>query len=363
MPTARSRPPAACWPRTADGEGVVVVAGRPSYAESGEVAAEAAARPGRALPEATFLPALRRGNVLRRPRHGPGPGPAARPGRPRGGRAVVHGRLGLGARPARARHGRHPRLHGRRAGRTGDRGARPGAARRRPARATSPTAPWPSGRSAAGHFVVAVDGHPSRVGRRHADVVLPVRDGARAAGHDDQHRGPGQPARPEAGARPGFAWPDWMIAAELAAALGADLGLASVNDLWDEIERRRAGLRRASPSEVLDSDAAHDGILVPLAAAPVRPPRRRRARSTRCRCPASSRSSARARRRRPASPSRRRASTAPRRRHRAERRAARRPCCSGPGTGGDRAATAPQGRQLLAAPGRRAAASTTPAAR
>ena len=46
---------------------------------------------------------------------------------------------------------------------------------------------------------------------------------------------------------PGFAWPDWMIAAELAAALGADLGVRSVNDLADELERHRAGLRRPDP--------------------------------------------------------------------------------------------------------------------
>ncbi len=46
------------------GEGVVIVAGRPSYAESGEVAAEAVRALAAALPKATFLPALRRGNVF-----------------------------------------------------------------------------------------------------------------------------------------------------------------------------------------------------------------------------------------------------------------------------------------------------------
>ena len=48
----------------ADGEGVVIVLGRPSYAESGEVVAEAARALARSLPKATFLPALRRGNVF-----------------------------------------------------------------------------------------------------------------------------------------------------------------------------------------------------------------------------------------------------------------------------------------------------------
>ncbi len=46
------------------GEGVVVVAGRPSYAESGEVTAAALRVLAEALPKATFLPALRRGNVF-----------------------------------------------------------------------------------------------------------------------------------------------------------------------------------------------------------------------------------------------------------------------------------------------------------
>jgi len=62
---------------------------------------------------------------------------------------------------------------------------------------------------------------------------------------------------------PGFAWPDWMIAAELAAALGSDLRLASDNDLSDELARTApayAGLTQ----QVLHSDVAHDGILVPL---------------------------------------------------------------------------------------------------
>src|SRR5262249_56076934 len=62
---------------------------------------------------------------------------------------------------------------------------------------------------------------------------------------------------------PGFAWQDWMIAAELAAALGANLGVTSFNALADELEATApayAGLTQ----EVLHSDAAHDGIVVPL---------------------------------------------------------------------------------------------------
>src|SRR5690606_5282444 len=36
---------------------------------------------------------------------------------------------------------------------------------------------------------------------------------------------------------PGTARSDWMLAAELAFRLGADLGVTSVEDVWDEIER------------------------------------------------------------------------------------------------------------------------------
>jgi predicted molibdopterin-dependent oxidoreductase YjgC len=64
---------------------------------------------------------------------------------------------------------------------------------------------------------------------------------------------------------PGFAWPDWMIAAELATALGADLNVLDVADLAEELARTApayAGLTQ----EVLHSDAAHDGILVPMGA-------------------------------------------------------------------------------------------------
>jgi anaerobic selenocysteine-containing dehydrogenase len=67
---------------------------------------------------------------------------------------------------------------------------------------------------------------------------------------------------------PSACWPDWMIAVELAARLGSDLGVGSATELWDEIERlapSHSGLTRA----VLDSPGARDGIVVPLKATPV----------------------------------------------------------------------------------------------
>jgi NADH-quinone oxidoreductase subunit G len=64
---------------------------------------------------------------------------------------------------------------------------------------------------------------------------------------------------------PGTARADWMVAAELAFRLGGDLGVESVEDLWDEIERVspvHAGLT----VELLASEAATAGFVVPLPA-------------------------------------------------------------------------------------------------
>jgi len=114
----------------------------------------------------------------------------------------------------------------------------------------------------AGHFVVAVTGHPSESVDAHADVVLPCAVSHERAGTTTNIEGRVSRLGPKLSA-PGFAWPDWMIAVELAAALGSDLGLVSDNDLSDEVARTApayAGLTQ----QVLHSDVAHDGILVPL---------------------------------------------------------------------------------------------------
>ena len=105
-------------------------------------------------------------------------------------------------------------------------------------------------------------GHPSESVDAHADVVLPCAVTHERAGTTTNIEGRVSRLGPKLSA-PGFAWPDWMIAAELAAALGSDLGLANDNDLSDELARTApayAGLTQ----QVLHSDVAHDGILVPL---------------------------------------------------------------------------------------------------
>ena len=69
---------------------------------------------------------------------------------------------------------------------------------------------------------------------------------------------------------PGTARPDWMIAAELAFRLGADLGVSSAEELWEEIEElstAHAGLTLAALAANPDGLLAGRGLVEPLAAA------------------------------------------------------------------------------------------------
>jgi NADH-quinone oxidoreductase subunit G len=114
----------------------------------------------------------------------------------------------------------------------------------------------------AGHFVVAVTGHPSESVDAHADVVLPCAVAHERSGTTTNIEGRVSRLGQKLTA-PGFAWADWMIAAELAAALGADLGVTSANDLADEVHLTAPAYAGLTP-HVLASDIAHDGILVPI---------------------------------------------------------------------------------------------------
>jgi len=244
-----------------DGEGVVVVAGRPSYAESGEVAAEALRVLAGALPKATFLPALRRGNVFGALDMGLAPG-------------VLPGRVGLDAGRARftAAWGSVPADTGLStadilASMAGERDDGPGV-RALVLLGADPLSDFPDHAVAekalsAGHFVVAVTGHPSESVDAHADVVLPCAVSHERPGTTTNIEGRVSRLGPKI-TPPGFAWADWMIAAELAAALGADLGVTSDDDLSEELALT-APAYDGLTTEVLHSDVAHDGILVPLA--------------------------------------------------------------------------------------------------
>jgi NADH-quinone oxidoreductase subunit G len=249
----------------ADGEGVVVVLGRPSYAESGEIVAEAARVLAEAMPKATFLPALRRGNVFGALDMGLAPG-------------LLPGRVGLesGRQWFTAAWGAVPEATGldtagilaSMAGEGGS-GAKSTPVTSLILLGADPMSDFPDRAVAqkalsAGHFIVAVTGHPSESVDAYADVVLPCAVAHERPGTTTNLEGRVSRLGQKLTA-PGFAWPDWMIAAELAAALGEDLGVTSANDLADELHVTAPayfGLTQA----VLQSGAAHDGVLLPIVA-------------------------------------------------------------------------------------------------
>ena len=239
------------------GEGVVVILGRPSLAEAaGSVVAAAEALAG--LPGARFLPALRRGNV-----HGAldmGLAPGVLPGRVSlaGGREWYGQEWpGLPEEPgldasgviAAAAEGRIQGLV---------------------LLGADPVADFPdrqlARRAMAGAgFVVAVDAFLTESSRQ-ADVVLPAAGFAERPGTTTNLEGRVTRLGQKIVGR-GVSWPDWMIAGELAQRLGTDLGLETLEQIWDEIERlapSHVGVTRA----LLAGAAYRDGVVPPLAGPP-----------------------------------------------------------------------------------------------
>ncbi|MGO8870481.1 MAG: NADH-quinone oxidoreductase subunit NuoG [Acidimicrobiales bacterium] len=250
--------------RLAGAGNVVVVVGRPSLAEDGALVADAAQTLAAALPGARFLPVLRRGNV-----HGAldmGLAPGLLPGRVtlEGGRdwfghawgsvPDARGRDTAGILAAAADEPADgPRLH------------------TLVLLGADPLSDFPDRRLAeraldGAEFVVAVASAPGTVTGR-ADVVLPAAEAHERPGTTTNIEGRisrlGQKLVP-----PGQAWPDWMVAAELAVHLDGDLGLDSVGEVWDEIERL-APSHRGITRAVLEGRGAADGVVAPLRASAV----------------------------------------------------------------------------------------------
>jgi len=237
-----------------DGEGVVVVLGRPSLADSAAAVAEAAGVLAEALPSARFLPALRRANVMGALDMGLAPG-------------VLPGRVSLeeGSQWWADGWGSVPSERGLdcagmlAATARGDMGALV-------LLGADPLSDFPDRRLAtealgADGFVVAVDAFLTESSRQ-ADVVLPAATYAERSGTTTNLEGRisrlAQKLVP-----PGVARADWMIAVELAHALGTDLGLGEVESIWDEIERMvpsHIGITRS----VLTAAWAADGVVAPL---------------------------------------------------------------------------------------------------
>jgi NADH-quinone oxidoreductase subunit G len=246
-------------------ENVVVVVGRPSLAEDATLVAEAAQTLAAALPNATFLPALRRGNVNGALDMGLAPG--LLPGRTtlEAGRAWFA--EAWGAVPPERGLDTAGMLGAAEAGHLGALvllGADP--------RTDFPDRGLAQRALDNIDFIVSIATSPD-ASTAHADVVLPV-----AADHER----PGTTTNIEGRisrvgqklVAPGQAWADWVIAAELAAHLDGDLGLGSLSEVWDEIERL-APAYRGITATVLEVAASVDGIVAPMTATPVELSRRR----------------------------------------------------------------------------------------
>jgi NADH-quinone oxidoreductase subunit G len=243
----------------AGGGRVAVVIGRPSLAESAEIVAAAAASMARGLPEARFLPVFRRANL-----HGAldaGLSPGMAPGRTRLEDAPPELREKWGGLPTQRGMSAAEIVRSAASGRLKVLvllGADPvadmvGEDARRALESST--------------FVIALTAHMTASARL-ADVVLPVATYAERGGTTTNFEGRvlslGRKVTP-----PGQAWEDWVIAAELAVALGRDLGFESLEDIVAE----RAGLVplfRGLTDHLWASPASADGFVLPLEGDPVR---------------------------------------------------------------------------------------------
>jgi NADH-quinone oxidoreductase subunit G len=236
----------------------VVVLGRPSLAESPAPTEEAARQLFAALPGARFLPALPRANV-----HGAldlGWAPGLLPGRValEQGRTWFNRAWGPGSVPTAPGLDAQGML----------RAAAEGRLHLLVLVGADPLADFPDRRLATEALervesVIVVDGLLNESAQR-ADVVLPVALYAERPGTTTNVEGRVSRLGQKVVA-PGLAWPDWMVASELAARLGGELDLASYEGIWDEIEKLspvHAGLTL----ELLGSEPGHDGVVVPLPA-------------------------------------------------------------------------------------------------
>jgi NADH-quinone oxidoreductase subunit G len=232
---------------------VVVVVGRPSLAESDQWVAEAA-RVFATLPDVKFLPALRRANVLGALDMGLAPG-------------VLPGRVSLdeGRQWFSDAWGRLPEETGLDAAGILSAAAE-GKIQALVLLGADPLSDFPDralARRALGGagFVVAVDLFLTESARQ-ADVVLAAAGPGETSGTTTNIEGRVSVVNQKVTA-PGTARPDWILAAELAARLGHDLGFDSLGALFSEIERlapSHAGLTM----EILGRPDARDGVVVPF---------------------------------------------------------------------------------------------------
>ena len=243
--------------RGADGS-VVVIIGRQSLAESPDASVGAAGAIMRAIPAATFLPTLRRGNVRGAIELGLAPGML--PGRVR----LDDGRAWFGSHWATV-----PETQGM------DTAAMLAAAAEGRLHAlvllgADPLADFPDRELARRALtsvgsVIAVDTMLTE-SSRHATVVLAAAGYGEKAGTTTNIEGRVTSVGQKVVA-PGTAWPDWMIASELAFGLGTELGFESLDAIWDEIERV-SPVHHGMTSALLRAPGRWDGIVAPVTGDP-----------------------------------------------------------------------------------------------
>ena len=238
---------------TGAGPSIVVLLGRASLSESEDQVA-AAARVLAELPGVAFLSTLRRGNVHGALDMGLAPG-------------VLPGRVGLEAGRSWFEHHWQCELPARRG--TGTAGILEAAGRGRVGGlvlvGADPLVDFPDANAAlrgvlGARFVVAVDTHLTDSARR-ADVVLPAASWSERRGTFTNIEGRitwlSQLVTDH-----GVAWPDWMIASELASRLGVDLHYTSLDDIWAEVVEV-SPLHRGAAYELVTGLNARDGVVVP----------------------------------------------------------------------------------------------------
>ena len=241
---------------------VTVIIGRQSLAESGEAVIDAASALLARRPDTLFLPTLRRANVNGALDMGLAPG--VLPGRI----ALDEGRSHLGGVwpgvPVEVGNDARGILTAAADGRV-DVLVLLGA---------DPLSDFPdhdlATRALVGaRTVIALDQFPT-ASVRQADIVFPTAGFAEVEGTSTNIEGRVSVLNQKV-TGPGTARADWIIAAELARRLGADLGLESVDGIRAEIARvapAYAGLT----TELLTSPVAGDGVVVPLGSGPIASP-------------------------------------------------------------------------------------------
>ncbi|MCX6512261.1 MAG: NADH-quinone oxidoreductase subunit NuoG [Actinobacteria bacterium] len=240
-----------------NGEDVVFVVGRSSLATSSAYLEAAIQLIAERLPEARFLPALRRANVNGAIDMGLAPG-------------LLPGRVDLEAGRSAFGEvwGAAPSSRGRSTGEilTALAANEPTAPRVLILLGADPLADFPDADLAAralanASFVIALSAHET-LSAKAADVLFAI-----TASHEESGTVTNIEGRVSTIAQklvaPGFSWPAWMVAIELADALGHDLGFSTVEAITEEIAAVASAYHGIS-ADALAQAAAIEGILAPM---------------------------------------------------------------------------------------------------